>query len=120
MPTLATPSAKAHERVTGRWLRDVNVQSRAEKLVYYLKLAIGSPVPWLLWAYAILTLVSRAGLEVAAWVCAALTWAYVVVDRFSRAKEFKFFQVGSDLFLLGYFLVGLISAIGMSPEEGLA
>lgn len=110
MSTLATPSAKAHERVTGRWMRDLDAASGRELIVYYTKLAVGSPVPWLLWAYVCLALLSRAGLEIAAWSCATLTFGYIFVDRFALTKEFKFFRVGSDFFLLGYAVTSLISA----------
>jgi hypothetical protein len=111
MSTIVTPSAKSHERVTGRWLQDIQVQTRREWAVYYLKVVIGTPIPWLLVAYACLIFLSRAGLEIAAWACAALTAVYIIADRFSRTKEFRFFRVGYDFFLLGYVLVGILSAL---------
>ena len=110
MSTLVTPSAKSHERVTGRWIKDFEVQTKREWVVYYLKQIIGTPVPWLLWSYVCLAFLSRAGLEIAAWSCALLTLGYVIVDRFSSNKEFTFFTVGADLFLLGYVAVGIASA----------
>ena len=65
--TLVTPSAKSHERITGRWMRDIEVQTRKEWAIYYLKQIIGTPIPYLIWAYAALAFFSRAGIEIAAW-----------------------------------------------------
>jgi hypothetical protein len=111
MSTLVTPSAKAHERVTGRWMRDIEVATQRDWIVYYTKHVLGTPIPWLMSAYACLILFSRAGLEVAAWTCVSLTFAYIVIDRQSRTREFSFFRVGADFFLLGYLLVALLGAL---------
>lgn len=111
MSTLVTPSAKSHERVTGRWIRDIEVGSRKEWIIYYAKQAIGTPIPWLFPAFVCLIFLSRAGLEMSAWACATLTSLYILADQFSRTREFRFFRVGADFFLLGYVLVGLAGAI---------
>ncbi len=110
MSTLVTPSAKSHERVTGRWLRDIQANTRREWFAYYAKLVIGSPIPWLFSAYVCLNFISRAGLEIAAWGCALLTALYILVDRMSSNRELQFFRVGSDFFLLGYVVIGIITA----------
>ena len=121
MSTIVTPSAKSHERVTGRWLQDIQVQSRKEWAVYYLKVVIGTPIPTLMVAYALLIFLSRAGLEMAAWACATLTAIYIVADRFSRTKEFRFFRIGYDLFLLGYVLMAILCALfADTTMDGLA
>lgn len=119
--TIATPSAKAHERVTGRWVRDLEVKSPREWAVYTVKQIVGTPIPWLMWLYVIVACFSRAGLEIAAWACALLTLGYVVADRMSQQREFRFFRVGCDLWLLGYILIGAISALSTeSVVEALA
>lgn len=110
-----TPSAKAHERVTGRWLQDIRVESGRDRFVYYLKMAVGTPIPWLFSALVILSFVSRAGSEIAAWACTVLTLIYVVADRLSRTREFGFFRVGSDIFLLGFVVVTIITS-AMNPN----
>ena len=112
--TIVTPSAKSHERVTGRWVRDLDVKTTREWSVYYIKVAIGSPIPWLMWSYVCLAFLSRAGLEIAAWASAILTLIYVIADRFSKPREFHFFRIGCDLFLLGYVAVAIVSACSTS------
>ncbi len=109
-----TPSAKAHERVTGRWLQDIEVTSSRDRLVYYLKSVVGTPIPWLLSALVILSFFSRAGSEIAAWSGTILTFIYILADRVSRTREFRFFRVGSDLFLLGILLVTLLTSLSAS------
>lgn len=115
---IATPSAKSHERITGRWIRDLKVKSPREWAIYYVKLAVGTPIPALLCAYAVLAFISRAGLELASWSCALLTLVYILADRMNGEKsgqrEFKFFRVGCDLFLIGLGLVGVVSAFSAS------
>jgi hypothetical protein len=119
--TLVTPSAKSHERITGRWTRDNEVITSKERGIYYLKQLVGTPVPYLLWAYAALAFFTRAGIEIAAWGCALLTLLYILVDRFSRNREFSFFSVGADFFLVGYFIVGVVGAFDTtSTLAGLA
>ena len=109
--TIATPSAKSHERVTGRWLRDLEVKTTREWTVYYIKQIVGTPIPLLMCLYVLVAFFSRAGLELAAWACAGLTVAYIFADRFSSSRELSFFRIGCDLFLLGYVLVGVASAL---------
>jgi O-antigen ligase len=111
MSTLATPSAKAHERVTGRWPQDIMVESRKDWLVYYTKAIVGTPVPWLMLAFVVLTFVTRAGLELSAWGIGLLSSLYIGADRLSTPREFRFFRVGSVFFLLGYALTTLITAL---------
>ena len=118
MSTLSTPSAKAHERVTGRWLRDIQVATRKDWMVYYAKSLIGTPIPWLFAAIGILSSVSRAGSEIASWTTALLTVLYIAIDRFARTREFSFFRIGADFFLAGLALVGLIGAV-TSPSISL-
>lgn len=115
-----TPSAKAHERVTGRWLQDIEVKTGRDRIVYYLKSIVGTPIPWLLSALVILSFFSRAGSEMAAWGCALLTLIYILLDRIGRTREFRFFRVGSDFLLIGLLLVAVISACGSTPADGLA
>jgi hypothetical protein len=110
MSTLTTPSAKAHERVTGRWVRDIKVDSKLEWFVYYSKMIVGSSVPFLMLAYAMVAFISRAGVEIAAWAAAALTVIYIALDRFGRTREFSFFRIGADFFVLGLVLVAVITA----------
>lgn len=111
MTSLVTPSAKSHERVKGRWVRDIAVNSPREWTLYYIKQFVGTPVPWLFSALACLLFISRAGVEVAAWLCALLTGIYIIVDRMSSNREFTFFRLGSDFLLLGYLLIVLIRAV---------
>lgn len=125
MPTYAeprvTPSAKAHERVTGRWLRDIKVENGRDQVVYYIKMAVGTPIPWLFSALVLLSFFSRAGSEIAAWLCTVLTLIYVFADRLSRTREFGFFRVGSDFFLLGFVIIVIISSLSTPTGlDGLA
>lgn len=121
MSTLVTPSAKAHERVTGRWVQDIEVENGKDRFVYYAKMIVGTPIPWMLSALVVLTFFSRAGSEIAAWICAILTFVYIIADRIGRTKEFRFFRVGSDFFLFGFLLVSVISASSSaSGEDSLA
>ena len=116
-----TPSAKAHERVTGRWLQDIEVKSSRDRVVYYIKQIVGTPIPWLFSALVILSFFSRAGSEIAAWLCTILTFAYVFADRLGSTREFNFFRVGSDLFLLGFVIVTISSSLhASSVTDGLA
>lgn len=112
-----TPSAKAHERVTGRWLRDIEVNNGRDRFVYYFKMIVGTPIPFLLSALVILSFFSRAGSEMAAWACTLLTFCYVAADRLSRTREFGFFRVGSDFFLLGFLIVTLVTALHASSAS---
>jgi hypothetical protein len=114
-----TPSAKAHERVTGRWLQDIKVETGGDRFVYYLKMAVGTPIPWLFSALVILSFFSRAGSEIAAWVCTVLTLIYVFADRLSRTREFGFFRVGSDFFLLGFVIVTIVGSASASNASDL-
>jgi hypothetical protein len=109
--TLATPSAKSYERVTGRWVRDIEIASKKDWVVYYIKMVVGSPVPWLMSAFVALAFTARAGLEIASWSIALLTFFYIVADRFGKTREFRLFRVGSDAFLLGFVVAGIISAL---------
>jgi hypothetical protein len=110
MSTLVTPSAKSHERVTGRWVRDLEISSRREWMIYYTKQIIGTPIPWLLSAFACLLFFSRAGLEMAGWACATLTLVYIFADRMSRTREFSFFRIGGDFFLFGLVITAIVGA----------
>lgn len=118
MSTLVTPSAKSHERVTGRWIRDFEVSSRKEWLIYYAKQIVGTPIPWLFSAFICLVFFSRAGLEIAGWACASLTLVYIALDRFSRTREFTFFRVGADFFLLGYMATAIAGAFATTYTGG--
>jgi hypothetical protein len=121
MSTLVTPSAKAHERVTGRWTHDIEVKSGRDRFVYYAKSIVGTPIPWLFSALVVLTFFSRAGSEIAAWICTLLTFIYIFCDRLGRTKEFRFFRVGSDFFLVGFLIVSMISAsMSLTGADALA
>ncbi len=125
--TIATPSAKSHERVTGRWDRELH-QSQLSRLkipreliLYYVKIISGTPIPWLMCLYALTAFISRAGNELAAWSCAGLTLIYVLADLLSGLREFRIYRIGGDFFLFGYLLIGAASAAsGSSIEENLA
>jgi O-Antigen ligase len=108
---IATPSAKSHERVTGRWIRDLQVKSPREWTIYYTKQIVGTPIPYLLLAYAAMAFFSRAGLEIAAWSAAILTIFYIIADQFNsnrqNQREFHFFRIGCDFFAIGFLLIGL-------------
>lgn len=120
--TIATPSAKSHERVTGRWDRELHqslskLKTPREWILYYVKLACGTPVPWLMCAYAFMAFVSRAGIELAAWAAGALTMIYICADAMSALKEFRFFRIGGDFFLLAYLVVGVVAAVADSDDS---
>jgi hypothetical protein len=115
--SLFTPSAKSHERVTGRWVRDIQAADKNEWTIYYAKLAFGTAVPWLMTLLAASIFVSRAAAEVAAWAAASLCAFYILADIFSRTREFRFFRVGSDLMLLGVFAIGLAGAFSAGSIE---
>lgn len=108
MATLVTPSAKSHERVTGRWKSDIHAENKKDWAVYYAKLALGTPIPALFTVFLITVFISRAAVEIAAWTTAALVAGYIFADRFSREKEFRFFTLGADLWLMTFFAVALV------------
>lgn len=83
-------------------------------MVYYAKSVIGSPIPFLFAAVALLSAATRAGSEIASWTTAFLTLAYIATDRFARTREFSFFRIGADFFLVGLALVGLVGAVTSS------
>ncbi len=118
MATLETPSAKSHERVTGRWMREIHAESKRDWAVYYAKAAFGGPVPALLLIFLATVFISRAAVDVSALVFAVLVAGYVVADRFARDKEFVFFTLGADLWLMAFFLVALIGSAVNSDALG--
>lgn len=119
-PTLATPSAKSHERVTGRWNRDLKAESPREWAIYYAKTAFGTPIPWLMLLIAASIFTSRAALEIASWSVAGLTACYIVADRLSSNREFHFFRVGYDFALLAFLIVGILSVLSLPNVNEMA
>lgn len=117
MTKVATPSAKAHERVTGRWTRDIKVENTQDWIVYYIKQITGTPIPWLFLLFGVGLFTSRAVVEVSAWAVALLTWTYLLADRLSRPREFRFFTVGTDLPLLLFVFVGIVSVLVSLPSH---
>ncbi len=111
MTTLVTPSAKSHERVTGRWVRDLVADSKRDWIIYYAKLVFGSPIPWLFGLFLCALFISRPAVEVTAWATGLLTIGYVTADRFARDREFEFFRIGSDFMLVGFVLVGIVGLL---------
>lgn len=116
--TIATPSAKAHERVTGRWTHDSALKTKKDWFVYSFKQIVGTPIPLLMFAIVISAFCSRAAVEVSAWLCAGLTILYILADRISAKREFGFFRVGYDIFLIGYVVIILSSACLADTVEG--
>lgn len=112
---LATPSAKAHERVTGRWNRNIQVSGSTDKFFYYVKHIVGTPAMYLLPLFVFSVFTSRAALEISSWAFAFFTLVYIIADRFSKTKEFSPFPFGTDFALLGFFVTGLIGAITLVP-----
>lgn len=118
--TLATPSAKSHERVTGRWQHNTEIRNSRDQLIYYFKQVVGTPIPALMLAYAVTLFVSHAAVEIVGWAIAILTTLYILADRYSATHEFKFFRIGSDFFLAGLLLAAAVSAIAASDLESAA
>jgi hypothetical protein len=114
---IVTPSAKSHERITGRWIRDYAVRNKREWTVYYFKTIVGSPVPLFMCLFACAAFLSRAGVEISAWACAILTALYIFADRFTSQREFQFFRVGYDALLIGYMVAGIASAFSASTSS---
>jgi O-antigen ligase len=114
-PTLATPSAKAHERITGRWNQDIKVETSQQWFFYYCKMALGSPVPYLFLIFVIGLFTNRALLEVSAWSVVGLTSLYIAADYWGQGKEFSPFRLGADGALIGYVFVGLIGVLFFLP-----
>lgn len=114
---LATPSAKAHERVTGRWNRNIVVENSRDRFFYFLKHIAGTPAMWLLPIFIITLFVSRAALEISTWGFAACVLIYIVADGFSKTKEFTSYRFGSgsDFALIGFFLTAVIGTCVMVP-----
>lgn len=112
---LATPSAKAHERVTGRWNRNIQVENSRDKFFYYLKQIFGTPAVWLLPLLVVTIYISRAALEISTWSFAAFTLIYIIADRFSKTREFIPYRFGSDFALLGFLVTSLLSTALLVP-----
>ena len=117
MSTLVTPSARSHERIKGRWERDLQAGTRKEWAIYYTKVLFGSPVPYLLLAMCVSLLISRAANEITTWSLAGCVAVYIAADAFSHLHEFAAFRLGSDLLLLGFFLLSTCSALFFSAEN---
>ena len=116
MSTLVTPSAKAHERVTGRWNQKIKANSKQDWSSYYVKLVCGTPISWGITALLFLSFMNPFANDILAWSCAFLTMVYIIADRFSGTKEFAFFPMGVD-FAIGFFvLVVLLNAIFQTPN----
>lgn len=118
--SLVTPSAKSHERVTGRWVRDIKADDKNEWTIFYAKIVFGTPVPWLIAALSACLLLTRAGAEIAAWSVAGLSLLYILADLFSRTREFRFFAVGGDLLLISLFASGTLGALWIGGFERFA
>ena len=101
MSTLVTPSAKAHERVTGRWNQKIEAVSKRDWSSYYVKVICGTPISWCITGFLFLSFMNPFANDILAWVCAFLTVVYVIADRLSGTKEFSFFPIGIDLAEIG-------------------
>lgn len=115
MATLVTPSAKSHERVTGRWTRDIQAENSRDWAIYYAKVALGTPIPPLLILFLFTIFVGRAAVEISAWTLATLVLGYIVVDLFGKNREFGFSTLGADLWLIGF---GVVAMLGLGSASG--
>ncbi len=118
MATLVTPSAKSHERVTGRWNQDIKANTKQDWSSYYVKQIAGTPIPWLITVFLFLTFISPLVNDVIAWICALLAVIYIFADRFSRTKEFALFPIGVDV-AAGVFITVLVINALFIGHEGL-
>lgn len=111
MATLVTPSAKSHERVTGRWNQDIKATTKQDWSSYYVKQVVGTPIPWLISVFLFVTFISPIVNDITAWVCALLAVIYIFADRFSGTKEFSLFPIGVDVAAGLFILVLVINAL---------
>jgi hypothetical protein len=116
MSTLVTPSAKAHERVTGRWNQNIQAISKRDWSSYYVKVICGTPISWFITGFLFLSFMNPFANDILAWVCALLTVIYIIADRFSGTKEFSFFPIGVDLAVGFFIFVVLVNSIFESSE----
>ncbi len=111
MSTLVTPSAKSHERVTGRWNQEIKAQTKQDWSSYYIKQVAGTPLPWLISVFLFLSFVSPLVNDITAWICALLASIYILADRFSGTKEFSLFPIGVDLAIGAFIFVLTLNAL---------
>lgn len=108
-----TPSARAHSRVNPLPQSPADLEGG---LLNWLKVIVGSPVPLLLLLYAVSLMTSMSGMELTGWLSAVLTLKYIVLDRFSKQKEFSFFALGADLSLLGFLIIAALGLWLNAPQ----
>ncbi len=111
MSTLVTPSAKSHERVTGRWNQDIKAKTKQDWSSYYVKQIAGTPLPWLITVFLFLTFLSPLVNDIVAWICALLAAVYILADHFSETREFKLFPIGVDVAIGVFILVLTLNAL---------
>lgn len=111
MSTLVTPSAKSHERVTGRWNQNIKATTKQNWSSYYIKQVAGTPVPWLINIFLFLSFLSPLVNDIVAWVCALLATIYILADRFSETREFSIFPIGVDVAVVFFIFVLVINAL---------
>lgn len=111
MGTLVTPSARSHEKVSGRWDREIQAQTRQEWTSFYVKLVSGIPITWVLRFFILCLFVYPFAADVSTWIISGLVLIYMIADRFSKNKEFHFFFVGSDVGIIFLSLICMIAFI---------
>lgn len=99
-----TPSAKAHSLVNPLPSTSQS-DEQGRSLLFWFKVIFGSPIPFVLVLYSIALLTSMSLMELTGWTVATLTLLYIFFDVFSKNREFSFFGLGPDLYLLGFVLV---------------
>lgn len=108
-----TPSARAHSYVNP--LPQVPSDNEGS-VIAWLKFFTGSPIPFLISLYTLALLTSMSGMEIAGWATAFLTLNYIVLDRFTKEREFSFFRLGADLSLIG-FLIVVVAGLALNAPE---
>ncbi len=116
MSTLVTPSAKSHERVTGRWNQNIKATTKQDWSSYYIKQVAGTPLPWLITIFLFLTFFSPQLNDMLAWVCALLATIYILADRFAGTREFSLFPIGVDVSIGLFIFVLTINALFISRD----
>lgn len=108
-----TPSARAHSLVNPLPQRPTD-QERG--VITWLKFIVGTPVPILMTLYAVSLLTSMSGMELTGWLTAILTLKYIILDRFSKEREFNYFMIGTDISLIGFVVIVAAGLLINAPE----
>jgi hypothetical protein len=112
-----SPSAKAHERVTGRWQREVYISNSRDRIVHIMKQISGSTIPALFTVWACLVVFAPVYHELALGLLAVLLLTYIATDFFASSRELQLWRIGPDFALLGLMIAVAITTLSLDGQD---